>query len=131
MRSADPAQSVPAPRGRNGVIVLRMPAEVDLVSAGDLRDDMLSTLNREGPHLVMDAQDVTFMDSSGVSALVRARQRADQLDGTLHVVSTASSVVRVLKLTQLDRYVGLVDTLADALACLGTGATEHTCQAGF
>ena len=131
MRSADPVEPVPVPRGRDGVIVLRMPAEVDLVSAGDLRDDMLSSLNREGAHLVMDALDVIFMDSSGVSALVRARQRADQLEGTLHVVTTAPAVVRVLQLTQLDRYVGLVATLDDAFACLGTGVSQHTCQPGF
>ncbi len=111
-----------------GVTVLRPPAELDLDSAGALRDEMLSTLNREGAHLVVDALDVTFIDSSGVNALVRARERAAALDGSLHVVSAHPSVVRVLQITNLDRRLGLVPTLADAFRCLSDPESIHSCQ---
>ena len=120
-----PADPVPAP---TGVTVLKPPAEIDLDNAGSLRDEMLSTLNREGAHLVVDALDVTFMDSSGVNALVRARERAVALDGSLHVVSTSPGVVRVLRITSLDRRLGLVPTLADAFRCLSDRTAIHSCQ---
>ena len=120
-----PADSVSAP---TGVTVLKPPPEIDLDNAGALRDEMLSTLNREGAHLVVDALHVTFMDSSGVNALVRARERAAALDGSLHVVSTSPGVVRVLTITSLDRRLGLVPTLNDAFRCLSDPATIHSCQ---
>ncbi len=113
-----------------GVAVVRLPAEVDLGSVSALRDELLSALNRDGAHLVIDALDVTFMDSSGINALVRARQRAERLDGSLHVVSDSPSVRRILQITQLDRRLGLVATLDEAFRCLSHPETVHTCSGG-
>jgi anti-anti-sigma factor len=121
--------AVPAPT-RDGVVVVRFPAEVDLAAAGPLRDQLLAALNRDGAHLVVDALDVTFMDSSGVNALVRARERAARLGGSLHVVSTAPAVTRILQITQLDNRLGLVATPEEAFACLSHPETVHTCGAG-
>jgi anti-anti-sigma factor len=114
----------------SGVSVVQLPAEVDLASAAAVADQLLSTLDGEGVHLVVDATMVTFMDSSGVNALVRARGRTERLGGSLHVVSVAPAVVRVLQLTQLDRRLGLVPTLDDAFRCLSRPETIHTCDAG-
>ena len=112
---------------RKGVVLVRFPVEVDLESAPVLRDEMLSALNRDGAHLVVDAQDVTFMDSSGVNALVRACERAKRLDGSLHLVSGSPAVRRILQITQLDRRLGLVATLDEAFGCLSHPETVHTC----
>lgn len=115
---------------RQGVSVVRLPDEVDLASAAAVRDDLLAALSREGAHLVVDALDVRFIDSSGVNALVKARERAARLDGSLHIVSSAPSVARVLQITGLDRRLGLVPTLEAALACLEHPETIHTCDPG-
>jgi anti-anti-sigma factor len=114
---------------RESTVLVRFPAEVDLESAPALRDQMLAALNREGAHLVVDALGVRFMDSSGVNALVRARERAERLGGSVHVVSAAPAVTRVLQITQLDRRLGLVATPEEAFACLRHPETVHTCGA--
>jgi anti-anti-sigma factor len=92
----------------------------------------MSSLNRCA-HLVVDATGVTFMDSSGVNALVRAKERADRLGGSLHVVATGRAVQRVLALTQLTQILGVVpdhDTARQCLAdrILAAGSHRHTCQ---
>lgn len=110
-----------------GVVLVRMPAEVDLATAPALRDELLRALNGGAVHLVVDALDVTFMDSSGVNALVRARERAAALDGTLHVVTASPGVRRVLQITGLDERLGLVDSLEIAFACVSDPTTVHTC----
>ena len=115
------------PTPQDGIALVRFPAEVDLESAPALRDAMFSALNRDGAHLVVDALAVTFMDSSGVNALVRARERAERLDGSLHVVSDSRAVRRVLQITQLDHRLGLVATLDEAFRCLSHPETVHTC----
>jgi anti-anti-sigma factor len=119
-----------APTPQTGTTVIRLGAEVDMATAPVLRDELLSTLNREGIHLVVDALDVTFMDSSGVNALVRARERAQRLDGSLHVVSASRAVTRILQITQLDRRLGLVATLEEAFQCVRNPETIHTCNPG-
>ncbi len=113
-----------------GSCLVRLPQEVDLASAPALREEMLAALNRDGVHLVADALDVTFMDSSGVNALVRARERAAGLGGSLHVVSRSPAVRRVLQITGLVERLGLVGSVEEAYACLRQPGTVHTCDAG-
>ena len=113
-----------------GVVLVRMPAEVDLATAPALRDELLGPLDRDGVHLVVDARDVTFMDSSGVNVLVRARERAAALGGSLHVVTGSSGVRRVLEITGLDERLGLVGSLEIAFSCASDPASVHTCSPG-
>jgi anti-anti-sigma factor len=120
----------PPPALPPGIVLVRMPTEVDLATAPALRDELLGALNRDGVHLVVDALDVTFMDSSGVNALVRARERAAALDGSLHVVTGSPGVRRVLQITGLDERLGLVGSLEVAFACASDPATVHTCCPG-
>lgn len=116
------------PLDRIGVVTL--PAEVDLGCAAELRDRLLATLNRGGVHLVVDASRVTFIDSSGVNALVRARERAERLGGSIHVVTTSRPVLRVLAVTQLDRVLAVVPTIETAQRCAAHPETIHTCVTG-
>ena len=107
--------------------VVPLPAEVDLTCAAEIRDTLLATLNRGGVHLVVDARHVTFMDSSGINALVKARDRAERLGGSLHVVSEARCVRRLMELTQLQRVLHLVPDLRDALDCVSRPEVMHSC----
>jgi anti-anti-sigma factor len=113
-----------------GVVLVQMPPEVDLATAPALRDDLLNALDHDGVHLVVDARDVTFMDSSGVNVLVRARERAATLEGSLHVVACSPGVRRVLEITGLDERLGLVGSLDVAFTCAANPATVHTCFPG-
>ena len=122
--AADPPAT---PDVGSDVGVVRLPPEVDLQTAPGVRDELMASLNRCA-HLVVDATGVEFMDSSGVNALVRAKERADRLDGTLHVVATGRAVVRVLALTQLTRVLGVVPDPEAARRCVDGPEPGHTCQ---
>lgn len=116
------------PVTKDSFSIVRLPAEVDLACAQEVRDNLLSTVNRGGVHLVVDATDVTFIDSTGVNALIRARERAELLGGSVHVVSDASCVRRVLEVTQLARVLHLVPTMEQALECISDSAHMHRCD---
>lgn len=126
MAIGSPERAAPAPPP--GAAVVRLPVEIDVSVASELRDDLLRALSRDGVHLVADARDVTFMDSSGVNALVRARERATALGGSLHVVATSPAVRRILEITRLDERLGLVATVDGAFACVSHPQTVHTCS---
>lgn len=128
--AVDTTSEPPAFRPPPGVAVVRLPAEIDLANAPALRDELLSALNRHGEHLVVDALGVTFMDSSGVNALVRARERASRLGGSVHVVAQSTAVRRVLEITGLEEHLGLVTSMAAAFDCVAHPETIHTCDAG-
>lgn len=120
----------PSPRSLPpGVALVPLPAEVDVLTIDEVRDAMLASLNRGGVNLLVDASATTFLDSSGINALVRARERALRLGGSLHVVTTSPPVLRVLEVTGLQRILAVVPTVTAALACITSGAFGHTCVA--
>src|SRR3954447_9852516 len=108
--------------------IVRLPDEVDLAASSEVVDRLLSTINRLGPHLVVDARDVRFMDSSGLNALVRARERAEAMGGSLHLVAAGRRMRRLLHITRLERTLHGGDTIDAALACLTSGSGAHTCD---
>ena len=126
-RPADDVVLDPPVVAADTVAVVHLPAEVDLSTAPEIRDELMASLNR-CPHLVVDATDVRFMDSSGVNALIRAKERADRLDGSIHVVTHTRQVLRLLAMTQLSRTLGVVDGVDGARDCAMDGSPGHSCS---
>lgn len=111
----------------NDFRVVRLPAEIDLSNASAVLNDLLSTINRGGIHLIIDAQAVQFMDSTALNMLVRARQRTDAMNGSLHLVATSHRLRRLLEMSRLDHIVRRVDSVEQAIACLANSTGAHRC----
>jgi stage II sporulation protein AA (anti-sigma F factor antagonist) len=89
---------------------------------------LLSTINRGGIHLIVDARTVRFMDSSGLNALIRARQRTEAMNGSVHVVAPSHRLRRLLEISRLDRVLRRVDSIEEARACLANSTGAHRCD---
>ncbi len=100
------------------VAVVSATGEIDITNAEGFRDALLSALNAGAGGLVADMTSTTFLDSAGVTALVRAARRASAAGATLRLAVTASSVLRVLNLVGIDRLIEVYPSLADAVASL-------------
>ena len=102
--------------GRNAVVAAS--GEIDLTNADGLRDALLSALDAGARGLVVDMTATTFLDSAGVTALVRTSRRASATEATLRLAVTAPAVLRVLDLVGLDRLVGVYPSISEAVASL-------------
>ena len=86
-----------------GVHTARPAGDIDVATAGPLREELLALVEAEQPeHLVIDLRDVTFMDSAGLSVLIRVRKQQLQHGGDVTVVNPSPRVDRILKITGLD-----------------------------
>lgn len=72
--------------------------ELDLAGA-DLARQALVELT--GPNVMLDLSGLTFLDVSGLRAIVSAKQRADATGGALRIQGARGSVRRVFDLTGL------------------------------
>jgi anti-sigma B factor antagonist len=102
--------------GRTAVV--RLPAEIDLTIADDVREALLSVLNKGALGLVVDMTATTFCDSAGITALVRASRRAEATGATMRVAATGSAVLRVFSLVGIDRLIDIHPSVEEARASL-------------
>ncbi len=98
----------------NGVTVLAVSGEVDMVSAPALRDALVSEL-ADGRTLVVDMAGVTFLGSAGLAVLVEAARLAPQRNAALKVVATARAVKRPLEATGLEEVFSVHESVDAAL----------------
>lgn len=87
-------------------VVVVWTGEIDLLVQADLLDAFERAIALvEVPHLLVDVSGVTFMDSTGLDALVTASTRVSARRGTLAVVGANARIRRLLEIVQLDRVV--------------------------
>jgi anti-sigma B factor antagonist len=108
-----PSSSRPAARGLddpgfaydvvqdNGSVVVRLRGELDLATAPELQRELLGILERPVTAVTLDLGELTFLDSSGLGALYRARQAADAGRVTLRLQAVPAHVMRVLDVTAM------------------------------
>lgn len=94
--------------------VVHVKGEVDLATAPELHEILAAFGPEDGP-LIVDLSDVAFLDSSGLSVLVRCHQHLDSNGrGGLRLVVTRPTILRVLDATGLAELLDVYATLDDA-----------------
>src|SRR5688500_664492 len=85
--------------------------------AGTVRgfDVAVTEAARLSAHVVIDLTHVTFVDSSGLGALIVARNSAREGSGSMSLVSPPPMVRRLLGSTQLTDVFPIHDSLAEAI----------------
>jgi anti-anti-sigma factor len=102
---------------RGGAVHLLLSGELDISTAQPLEDD-LRRVEAERPELlVLDLQQLSFMDSTGLRLLITADSRAREEGRKLVIVQGNEMVQRVMRLTRLDERLTIV---ADPPALAGT-----------
>jgi anti-anti-sigma factor len=86
----------------NGVTVLEVTGEVDLSSADQLRDTAIAALTPYGGTLRIDLAGVSFMDSTGLGALMAVYDHAGDQHRVL-IQNPRRNVRRILEITGLDQ----------------------------
>ena len=93
----------------DGNRTVTLSGEIDLGSAPAVWDALQPALE-DAKRVVVDLSDVRFIDSTGLSVLVRAHRRLSHNGGILVVRSPSEMAGRVLRVTGLDTVFGLADS---------------------
>ncbi len=96
--------------------VVAVSGDVDMATGPGLRDDLLGILAAGSKRIVLDLSGVTFMDSSGLGAVIGTYRRARLLQADMRLAAPSERVVEILRLTNLHRVFVLHATVADAAA---------------
>lgn len=101
-------------------VLLRLRGELDLLTASTLRDCLSVALSgRDDPAVVIDVAELTFCDSSGLSALLAAQMVTEASGGRLALSNVAGRLEGMLRITGLEAHFAILPSAREAAAFLG------------
>jgi anti-sigma B factor antagonist len=99
--------------GRASVIAVS--GELDLASSGALEEELSRVAASGIRQIVIDLRNLEFMDSTGLSTLVKAHQRAEEAGQEFGLVRGPQQVQRLLSLTGVEERLRFADTPEELL----------------
>jgi anti-sigma B factor antagonist len=106
-------------RHEQACVIVTAAGEIDISTVTRMRE-CLFELAASGRPLVADLDQVSFIDSAGLAALVGTAKRATARGGSLYVVCGRPKIRELFRITGLDRQIPLASTLDEALEALAT-----------
>lgn len=100
-------------RQDDGRLTIAPAGELDVMTVPEL-ERRVRELPPAVQELVIDLREVSFIDSSGIRALLLASESCRQQDVELSVMQGAGQVAQVMRITQLGNALRIVDADASA-----------------
>jgi anti-sigma B factor antagonist len=102
-------------REQGGCTVIEVGGEIDVYTAPKLREAIVDLVNRGNYHLVVDMEQVEFLDSTGLGVLVGGLKRVRAHDGSLRLVCTQERLLKIFRITGLTKVFAIFDTVDAAV----------------
>jgi anti-sigma B factor antagonist len=99
-----------------GFTVLSPRGDLDVATAGRLREAVTDALVAGDLDVMVDLAEVEFIDSTGLGALVGGRRRALALNGSFALVCAEDHLLQVFRVTGLDKVLAIAGTVEEATA---------------
>jgi anti-sigma B factor antagonist len=100
----------------NGWTVLAVEGRLNAVVAPQLKEHLKQTARAGNVNIVVDLAEVSFVDSSGLAALVSGFRAAREGGGTVRVAGLNEQTMTAFRLTRLDRVFEIHRDVESAIA---------------
>jgi len=107
-----------------GFTIIEISGEIDVYTAPKLREKLISLVESGSHHLIVDMEGVEFLDSTGLGVLVGGLKRVRAYDGWIDLVCTQSRILRIFRITGLNKVFGIYDTVSGAEAAHAIPAAD-------
>lgn len=98
----------------DGVCTMSLEGEVDVYTAPQLKESLIAQIESGCSRIIVDLDSVGFIDSSGLGVLVGGLRRAKERDGAIRLVCTRDNILKIFRITGLDKVFAIFDEAAEA-----------------
>lgn len=88
--------------------------EVDVYTSPMLKAHIVDAIDAGCTDLVVDLEGVGFIDSSGLGVLVSGLRRVKERSGSMRLVCTKDSILKIFRITGLDKVFPVFATAEEA-----------------
>jgi anti-sigma B factor antagonist len=115
-----------AERHDGNAVVLSAEGIVDMAAAPALTDQIRAILRQRPAVLVIDFTRVDFLASAGMTVLMEADRKCEELDISFRVVAQGPVTVKPMQLLGIDDLLAIYPTVATALQGASPSGTSTT-----
>jgi len=108
-----------------GFTVIEVGGEIDVYTAPKLRERLIGLVESGSYQLIVDMEAVEFLDSTGLGVLVGGLKRVRAHDGWIDLVCAQSRILRIFRITGLNKVFSIYDTVAEAVAAHTEPGTDE------
>jgi anti-sigma B factor antagonist len=109
-----------------GFTVIEVSGEIDVYTAPKLREKLISLVEAGSYQLIVDMEGVEFLDSTGLGVLVGGLKRVRAHEGRIDLVCTQSRILRIFRITGLNKVFSIYDTVPEAVAARSIPAADDS-----
>ena len=97
----------------NGRLTVALTGEIDHHRAKAYIQNIAAKIEAYTPEVcILDFQEVTFMDSSGIAVVINALRSMTQIDGKLELTGIANQPMRVFRASGIDKLVEIKEAVS-------------------
>ena len=85
--------------------VVRVQGNIDIHSIHDLKEVSRGAVKRDKPHLLIDMEEVDYVDSAGLGAFLQLVKSTRQFGGKIHLFCVKKEIERIMHLTELNKII--------------------------
>jgi anti-sigma B factor antagonist len=100
----------------DGIEVIDVQGEIDMYTAPRLRELLIDLVSQGSYQLVVNLDEVGFLDSTGLGVLVGGLKRVRAHAGSLDLVCTQQRILKIFGITGLTEVFGIYETADQAIA---------------
>jgi anti-sigma B factor antagonist len=101
---------------KDGIEVIDVAGTIDIYTAPRLRELLIDLVSTNSYRLIVNMDQVEFLDSSGLGVLVGGLKRVRAHDGSLDLVCTQERILKIFRMTGLTKVFGIHETVDQAIA---------------
>ena len=101
---------------KDGIEVIDVAGTIDIYTAPRLRELLIDLVSTDNYQLIVNMDQVEFLDSTGLGVLVGGLKRVRAHDGSLDLVCTQERILKLFRITGLTKVFGIHETVDQAIA---------------
>jgi anti-anti-sigma factor len=105
-------------RDTNGIVVVELKGQYLGGEETETLRTYLGELANQQRNVILDMQEVTFVNSSFLSALLASHTHANRRAASIRMVNLRRSIRDLLELTRMDKVLSVDDSIDDAMASI-------------
>jgi len=101
---------------QDGIPIIKLSGEIDLYNSNQITKAISDLMEQEKTKMVIDLDQVSYIDSSGLGTFIGNLKKLTQAGGGLKFVNVSESMHKLFELTNLTTYLEFHGTPEEAIA---------------